>query len=63
MDETAPRFRVDKKAIPAKVFLQCSRCEIDLREIKPMESITVIRAYYCDKCDLGVIVLNTLKDE
>lgn len=63
MSDIAPRFRLDKKVTPPRVFLQCSKCEVDIREIKPTENIKVTRAYYCDKCDPGVIVLNIPKDE
>ena len=62
---TAPRFRVDKKAKPPRVFLQCTKCHKDIREMKPGERISVRRAYYHDECDPGAIVLNmpTEKDD
>ncbi len=53
-----PRFRVDKKAKPTRVFLQCTKCEKDIREIRMNESIRVTRAYFCEDCDTGAIVLN-----
>ena len=56
-DTKTPKFRFTK-TLPHKVFLQCSSCDKDIKEIKPKESIIVTRAYYCDECDPGVIVLN-----
>lgn len=52
-----PNFRITKE-LPHRLFLQCSDCLRDIKEIKPKESIHVTRAYYCDECDPGVIVLN-----
>ena len=60
---TAPKFRVDKEAKPPKVFLQCSRCDKDIREVKMDESIDVRRAYYCKDHDDGSIHLNVEKSE
>ena len=56
-----PSFRVDKDANPPRVFVQCSECGVDIREMSPGESIKVTRAYYCDECDPGVVVLNPSK--
>ena len=52
-----PKFRVEKTN-PPRVFIQCSSCGIDLREMKPSEKIKVTRAYYCNNCEPGVVVLN-----
>jgi len=54
-----PRFRVEGKGTPnPKVILQCSKCDEDIREIKPDESIDVRRGYLCDKCDDGAVHIN-----
>jgi hypothetical protein len=54
-----PKFRVDKSGAAPRVFLQCSECSEDLRELKPHESVQVTRAYYCTKCEPGnVITIN-----
>ena len=58
-----PKFRTEGKTMEtAKVFLQCSNCDVDIRELKPTESINVTRAYYCDECDSGAVVLNPPTD-
>jgi len=57
-----PKFRVDKESKPPRVFIQCSECGVDLREMQPGERIKVTQAYYCDRCDPGVIVLNMPRD-
>lgn len=61
---TAPRFRVDrtKKKRP-RVYLQCSKCEVDIREIKPADKVSVVVAHYCRDCDDGVTYLNQGKSE
>jgi hypothetical protein len=56
--KTEPKFRVDKSGEQPRVFVQCSECYVDLRELKPRESIDVRRAYYCAECDPGAVVLN-----
>lgn len=53
-----PSFRVDKSGSEPRVFVRCSQCEKDIREMKPGERIDVRRAYYCDDCDPGAVVLN-----
>lgn len=59
MKPTAPKFRVTGKSRKdAKVFLQCSNCDKDIREIKETDEIDVRRAYYCPDCDNGTITLN-----
>lgn len=57
---TGPKFRVDKRTKPPRLFVQCSAegCEKDVCELKPHESILVTRAYFCPEHDDGVIVLN-----
>lgn len=59
---TQPKFRIDKSGKQPRVFVQCSKCDVDLRELKPHESIAVTRAYFCDDCDPGAIVLNPAHD-
>lgn len=56
-----PSFRVDKEADPPRVFLRCSECEKDIRELEPGEKVKVTRGYYCEDCDPGAIVLNPPK--
>jgi hypothetical protein len=56
-DKITPRFRVTKEK-PHRVFLQCTACDKDIKEIKQHESINITRAYYCADCDPGVIYLN-----
>ena len=56
--KSAPSFRVDKKSKPPRVFLRCSQCDVDIRELKMSEKISVTRAYHCKDCDQGVVVLN-----
>ena len=54
-----PNFRVTETK-PHRVFLQCSKCLKDIKEIKPKETVDVTRAYWCDECEpnSAVIVLN-----
>jgi len=59
--DTFPRFRVDKKLNPPVVYLQCSKCEKDIRKLGMKEQISVQIAHYCDDCDDGTIVLNLNK--
>lgn len=61
--ETKPNFRVEKECNPPKVFLLCSECKKDIREIMPRERVRVNRAYYCKECDTGVVVVNMLHDK
>lgn len=57
--DARPKFRTEgKDRKTAKVFLQCSNCDADIREIKPNEEIQVTRGYYCETCDDGAIYLN-----
>ena len=64
---TSPNFKIKGKTkATARVFLHCSNLDCDklLREIKPTEEILVTRAYFCEECDDGVIVMNPpRKDE
>lgn len=55
-----PNFRVDKTSNGHRVFLLCSNCSKDVKEIKKDESVNVTRAYYCDECEPNpsVIILN-----
>ncbi len=53
-----PKFRVDKETDPPRVFVQCSHCGTDIRELHAGERIKITQAYYCDECDPGVTVLN-----
>lgn len=54
-----PRFRTEGRGLPgAKVFLQCSFCGVDIRELGRDESIRVDRGYYCEKHDPGFEVPN-----
>lgn len=57
--QKTPRFRVTKTN-PPQVFLQCSGCYKDLKEIKPNGTVDVTRAYYCNDCETNqnVITLN-----
>lgn len=61
--KNTPNFRVDKFSKPPKVFLQCSECLKDIRQIKDTESILLTRAYHCADCDPGVITLNPPTNE
>lgn len=55
-----PCFRVDKSGKRPRVFIQCSLCKDDVREMQPHEEISVRRGYLCDKCsgDGKLIPLN-----
>ena len=58
----SPRFRVTGKGTKnPKVIIQCSKCEVDIRELKPTQSVRVDRAHFCKDCDPGVIVMNPPK--
>lgn len=61
--KSEPVFRVDTRGRKPKVFLKCSNCGEDIRRLKPKESISVNRGYYCDECDDGAIHLNMPKEE
>lgn len=58
IDPRMPRFRTEGPRHKARVFLQCSSCEADIRELQPKESINVTRAYYCFRCDNGTVIQN-----
>ncbi len=58
-----PKFGVDKSTNPPTIFLQCSDCGTNIRQLKPKEDVKVNRAYFCDSCDPGVIVLNPPKEK
>lgn len=58
-----PSFRVDKESNPPRVFIRCSQCDKDIREMLPGESIRVTQAYYCEDCDPGVTVLNPPREK
>lgn len=58
LDHRVPKFRTEGPKKKPKVILVCSACDKDIRQIKMDESIRVDRAYYCEDCDPGVIVLN-----
>lgn len=65
-DDTAvPKFRTEGKPPgPVSVFLQCSKCEKDIRPMMPSEKIAVHRGHYCPDCDDGAIHLNMpIKDD
>ena len=57
--KTTPNFKVERTAegVP-RVFLLCSDCDAVIREIFPKQTVSVLRAYYCDKCDDGTIKIN-----
>lgn len=55
MRENGPKFRTEgTSCINTRLFLQCSNCDKDIREIFPNRSGFVIRAYYCKDCDDGL---------
>ena len=64
-DDTRPRFRVEGKDTPFPcVYIQCSKCHVDIRPMLKQEIIAVNRGYYCKKCDDGAIHLNMpIKDK
>lgn len=56
-----PKFRTEgTNRQNARVFLQFSLCDLDIREIKMDESVDVTRAHLCKKCDPSqkIVVLN-----
>jgi len=58
-DINTPKFRTegkDKKT--CKLFLQCSKCEVDIRQLKDTDVIDVRHGHYCKDCDDGSIRLN-----
>ncbi len=59
IEQTFPKFRTEGTRDKPRVFLQCSNCEKDIREIGMTDQIAVDRAYYCNDCDPKVVVLNT----
>lgn len=56
IEHTLPAFRVNKEE--QRVFVVCSKCGTDVRELLPEERISVERAHYCAACDPGVLVMN-----
>lgn len=60
-DPRLPRFRTYGPKGREKVVLQCSACQVDIRELKPQESIQVDRGHYCKKCDTGTVIFNPPK--
>ena len=62
-DEQFPNFRTEgTNAENARVFLCCSKCNKDIRELKKTDSIKVNRSYFCKDCDDGTIRMNPPKD-
>jgi len=53
-----PNFSVDRETDPPTVHLLCSVCDEPIREIKPHESVSVSKGYYCEKHDDGAIYIN-----
>jgi len=53
-----PYFRVDRTVDPPQAYIICSNCGADVREIRKGEKIRLTRAYFCEKCDDGVIHLS-----
>ena len=58
---STPKFRVNKKVDPPQVFLLCSECGADIRELSEHEGVDLRRGHYCKECDPGCIVLNQPK--
>lgn len=58
IDPRQPRFRTEGPKHSARLFLQCSSCEVDIREIASHEVIDVTRGYYCTACDTGTVIEN-----
>ena len=62
MKPTSPTFRTQKtRAGNTRLFLQCSQCEADIKELKPTDEVDVRRAYFCKDCDDGAVYLNPAK--
>ncbi len=49
--ELAPKFRTEGKPPKVKVFLQCSMCDKDIREVKPNDIVDISHAHLCTTCD------------
>lgn len=58
-----PRFKVDKTGKKHRIFLQCSvpDCDAIIKEVKETDTVSVARAYYCEKHSDGTIKLNLPK--
>jgi hypothetical protein len=63
IDPRHPRFRTIGPKHAARLILQCSSCEVDIRELKPKDVIDVTRAYYCSHCDTGTVIENPVIEE
>lgn len=49
-----PKFRTEKDGRNVvHVYVQCAKCDKDIRELKPKESISVTIAHLCDECSQG----------
>lgn len=58
-DPRVPRFRtIGKGTRNPRLILQCSACEMDIKELKLTDYIDVTRGYYCEYCDTGTIIKN-----
>lgn len=58
IDPRQPRFRTIGKGKNVRLILQCSSCEIDIKELYLSDVIDVTRAYYCPSCDTGTVIEN-----
>ena len=70
--DTAPHFQIEdwegnriepgqKYRGDVHVFLHCTMCEERIREVGVDERVSVNRAYFCEACDPGVVVMNPVR--
>ena len=57
--ESVPILRIiDKETKNPQIIIQCSNCEIDIRQMSKTELLDPRKGIYCKKCDDGLIHLN-----
>lgn len=48
--ELHPEFRTERKGRHVRLFLMCSLCKKDLRELKNKDKVDVSVLHFCDDC-------------
>lgn len=56
--DSKPKFRVEKVKGKPVVWILCSECGEDVRQLGLGEEVDVRRGYYCAEHEKNVIVLN-----
>ena len=53
-----PVFKTKGQPPDVRLFLHCSQCDAEMREVADDEAVDVRVAHYCKQCDPGGPLLN-----